>query len=167
MHVRGSLDVKGSRIISRFAHFREEQSNTTDGQALSQSNWTTRTLNTILFNTFGGVSLSSNRITLPPDTYIVEASAQGYQCQHNKLRIQDVTNGTTLLVGQNVYSEITAFGSSTQTTAKLKGIITVTSTVQIELQHFCIESDAVTNEGGESVNTGANEIYAEIILSNY
>lgn len=167
VHVRGTLDVKGTRITFRFAHFREEQTNGTDGQALTQGSWTTRTLNTQVSNMLPGCVLSSNKITLPAGSYYVEATAQAYQCQQAKLRLQDVTNGVTLAAGQNVYSEVVAFGGLDQTMCTMHGIFDIESTIEVELQQRVVDSDSVSNEGGESVDSGENEVYAEIIISNY
>jgi len=167
VHVRGNLDVKGSKITERFAHIRDERSLGTNNTDLTSNTWNKRTLNTVVGNDFAGLSVSNSQITLPAGTYYVEAWAPSYKVRDNRLRLYNVTAGAEILRGRNVSA--TSSGGNTVITARLQGIISGSISSVIELQH--ISSQSVFNlvdGGGRACNiTGTNEIYAEIIFTNY
>ena len=167
VHVRGNLDVRGAKITDRFAHIRDERTIGTNNTDLVSNTWSKRTLNTIVHNDFANLSLSNSQITLPAGTYYIEAWAPSYKVRDNRLRIYDNTSASELLRGQNVSA--TSSGGNTVITARLQGVISVPVSSVIELQH--ISSQSVSNPtdgGGRACNiTDTNEVYAEVMISNY
>lgn len=149
--------VETSPVQSGCIHVREEQASGT-GAGNASTSWTTRVLNTVVKNSVGA-SLASNQITLPPGTYNINANVPcagattGYKC-----RLQDITNGVTLLVGNSI--------RSTAADAKicmLVGQFTLTTTTVVAVQ--MIASAATANGLGAAAGiTGENNVYTDVFI---
>lgn len=134
----------------------EQQNNGVASASLTSGAWRTRVLNTELVDTGNIASLpGSNRISIPRGRYAVEAIApSGANLTGHRCRIQDITNGVTLVQGA---------GANNNAPAILYGEFEVTGTVSIELQHWV----NTTGSGGIAVSTGDVEIYSIVKLTRY
>ena len=142
-------------------HVRDEKADGTDGGGSTTGTWNPRDLNTEVTTGIGGASLAANRITLPAGTYEVEASAQARDADTHRLRLQDITGASTLLVGQNADTD-TVDTVVVQTTAHLFGRFTLTVQSDLELQHWTETGLASTGFGLASTDTGSVEVYADV-----
>jgi hypothetical protein len=137
---------------------RDEKADTTIGGTFTSGAWKTRTLNTIVADTSSLASLASNQITLTAGTYRFKANAPAWLVDRNLLRLQNITAGTTILVGGNSDSGAT---SSAMVRATIEGEFTIAASQALELQHRCQSTTA--NEGfGLAMSFGVTEVYAVI-----
>lgn len=141
-------------------HVRDEKASGTDGGAFNNGAWQTRTLNTTSTNTISGASLASNQITLPAGTFEIDASAPGFLVREHKVRLQNITDGTTVLVGT---SEFTLNTDTVQTRSTVKGRFTLAGSKVLELQHRCNTTRAGNGFGAAS-SFGVVEVYAEVLI---
>lgn len=123
----------------------------------SVKGWQVRTLNTLQGSNRTHVTLSDNQFTLVTGTFSISASAPAYRVDNHRLRIHNVSDDVTELRGNAEYSQ------SSQTTASLQGIITVTSGPKTyRLEHFCDKSRSKSGLGLAVGATGENEVYAQV-----
>ncbi len=142
-------------------HVRDEKTDGTAGGGSTGSSFATRTLNTVLTNDINGASLAANRITLAAGTYEIVAEAPARDADTHRLRLQDITGASTLLIGQNADTD-TAQAVLVQTTAHLFGRFTLTVQSDVELQHFVGTTRASDGFGLASSDTGSVEVYADV-----
>jgi hypothetical protein len=132
------------------------KANTVGGGTAVASTWTARDINTEDNDANSIASLSSNRVTLPAGTYEVIATAPFYTTYFTKMRLQNITAGTTLIIGTGVYLHNTYLGSSV---LPLVGRFTLASTSALELQYFT-SNGAATVGLGVPISSGMSEVYA-------
>lgn len=137
---------------AKFFHAQDHKANNTGGGTFTAGAWQTRTLAAPYINDIGAV-LASNQIALLAGTYHVEAWGTSNQVGANKLRIHNVTDNTTLLLG-----DVNVTTTNVQNAAHVGGRFTLAATKTIELQHRC----ASTSVYGVAANFGVEEVYADI-----
>lgn len=146
-------------FVGNVAIFRDEKASGTDGGTFTSGAWQTRTLNTTVFNGISGASLASDQVTLPAGTYEIEASAPARQVNHNQLRLYNVTDAATAIVGT---SEISESGGTIATPRSfVTGIITIASTKAFRLEHRAASTFATSGFGAANA-FGEVEVYATI-----
>jgi hypothetical protein len=118
--------------------------------------WQTRPLNIKKIDTSNLVSLSSNQVTFTAGTYYCQATAPAFAANSHKLRLRNVTDGVTLIVGNSEYGNSTYW---VHNTARLVGQFTITSAKALELQHY-ITTARATDGLGTYTNSGEVEVYA-------
>lgn len=79
----------------------------TAGGTFTSGSWQTRPLNTIVTDTFNLANVSNNQVTLPGGTYYVQFAGVGHQVDRMQGRIQNITDGSTLVLGMNIFSGVT------------------------------------------------------------
>ena len=158
MKLRGNLDVKGA-FRTKISHFRDQKSSTINGGTLTEDAWNTRTLNNTVINNILGCSLSSNQVTLPAGAFYIEATTPGFRVDEHKCRIQNITAGTTLIVGTSEFCD-DADAASTVSTAK--GVIF--GPVVIEVQHWIGNTTTVADGGNATSIVGVNEVCTELLI---
>lgn len=150
----------GGSVTQDYILLRDEQSNTTEGGTFTSGAWQTRPLNTISVDTTGVVTLSSNQFALPSGTYRIRASAPAFSVNGHQLRLQNITDTTTVAYGSNAYSRGAALA---QAHAFLDYRFTIAGTKTFELQHRCA-STVSTNGFGAAMSFGNIEVYAVVEL---
>lgn len=141
-----------------YVHVQDRKTQNTQGGSLTASTWNTRVLNTIVTDTTGQVSLSSNRITIPAGTWRIKASAPAYTVSVHQTRLQNITDASTILTGT---SEAAA-GTQVTSRSMVSGRFTIASAKAIELQHN-VNTTNGTNGAGIAANF-TTEVYAEVEL---
>lgn len=133
---------------------------------IGAAGWNTRALNSALLNTLGA-TLAANQLTnVPAGTYQVQAWAPAFKCDAHRLRIRNITAGTTLVLGSIAYSYSV---ENPQTHAVLIGTFVLAAPSTLELQHFIQNPPAAPNDvytfGSESgpADTEAG-IFAQLLL---
>ncbi len=157
--IRDNLGYTKERIDhwGEYIHIRDEKAQNTAGGTFTSGAWRTRDLNTIVSDPASLATLSSNQITLPAGSYFVRASAPAYRGQLHQLRLQNISDATTEIVGDSAVS----YGSAgVQAHACLTGAFTLSAEKTLELQHQCSQTQA-TNGLGYPVNY-TTEVYAVV-----
>jgi hypothetical protein len=143
-----------------YAVFRDEKSSGTNGGTATLGAWRTRDINATQFNDISGASLSSNQITLPAGTYLIEGECQGVAIDVNQVRFQNITDSTTAVLGQNMYTEQS---TNVGNMARVSGIFTIAGSKAFEFQQQCTFTKA-TNGFGVANSFGTN-VYASITIT--
>lgn len=154
-----STGVKWATPTSQsYAKVSDQKAANTAGGGSTASTWNVRTLNTEDSDADGILTLASNQVTLAAGTYICRARAPhfaGTSAGRHKLRLRNVTDTTTVLVGSS------ALVDEAQTDSFLSGRFTIAASKALELQHYTALTQA-TNGLGVETNAGEVEVYAEL-----
>lgn len=157
-----ALSPTANAFQGQLLHVRDEKPSGTAGGTFTSGSWVTRTLNTSLTNEITSASLGSNQITLPAGTYFIQATAPAYFIGVNKLRFQNITDGTTTLIGQNT-SRVDLSNNVQAGVAHLTGRFTIAGTKVFELQHR--GQTTLSTEGlGVPASLGVVEVYSEVLI---
>lgn len=142
----------GGAAVS-YAHIREEYaSGVGPGGTPVAATWNKRLLNTEVQDADGIASLASNQITLAAGTYAVHAFGYSLGASGSKLRLRDITNNVTLVVGTNGYGDTAASVLNT-----LRGRFTLAGSAVLELQHY-LTLGGNTYNWGPATGIGAGEV---------
>lgn len=157
--ISGQITTSGWIISQQYVCFVDEKSNNTEGGTFTSGDWRTRVLNTTRgTNSIAGSSLSSNQFTLPSGTYKIYATCPALGVSLHKARLQNITDGTTVLIGS---SERTDNTDTVSTNSIVSGTFTINSQKTFELQHRC--SLTVNTVGfGSPSNFSVVEVYSQI-----
>jgi len=153
-----SISTSVNPFGTQFFHVRDEKANTTDSQILTGGIWNKRDLNTVKTNEISGASVASSQISLPVGIYYCIASAianGGTGGNLQKIRLRNITDGTSLLVGLS--GVVSAAAGSMEST--LAGRFTLGGTKTIELQHW-----SSAGSGAQSTDSGEAEVYADVMI---
>lgn len=156
-NVTASSGGTGTSSASKILHIQDVKDALVNGGTMTLGAWRTRDLNTIATNRIDGSSLVSNRISLPAGEYWVEAHAIGYAISYHQSRLYDVETSSTLLMGEPAYSP------ADNVRASLMGLITVTGTESLELQH---RASSTRLDSGMGIGNpfGEQNIYSQIVI---
>lgn len=137
---------------------RDEKAQNTSGGTFTSGAARTRTLNTEAVDTGNHCSLSSNQFTLDAGTYRIRAIAPAFAVGRNQAWLQNVTDGTTVIVGTSAYAQSTTALSSSE--SFIEGRFTIASSKTFEIQHRCQTTVATYGFGVESNFT--TEVYTTV-----
>jgi hypothetical protein len=151
--------VGPTHYADNYILLRDVKSNGSNGGDFNSGAWRTRTLNEETSDGGGHCTLAANQFTLAAGTYIIRASAPAAICNYHKLRLQNITAGTTITLGGNAW----AGTSAPVTHSFLSGRFTVAASQALELQHYCSTTRA-TDGMGVAVSFSVSEIYAVVEL---
>ncbi len=164
----GHLKINGTHSgIHQMLYVRDEKAAGTKAGTATSGAWRTRDLNTVVYNTITGASLSTNQITLPAGTYWVEAGAPAQGTRGHRSRLYDITNSEVLLLGSTEYHIWNSGNADTfvNIRSRIQGLIILTGETELELQHIFEVTQA--DEGlGDCWATGFSivEIYSEVLI---
>lgn len=163
-------------LVSRqTAILREEKANNTNA-GTGAAAYNTRILNTIQDPTgmilnaaaFTGVGGTNTQVQLGAGTYMIRVKAPfcspttAGQIQGSKVRVQNITDSTTLVTGQSARTSQLSAGTPITQLAQLDGTFTLTATKTIEIQQR-LDNAGATNIGlGQAINIGENEVYTQV-----
>lgn len=136
---------------------RDQKASGTDGGASVASAWTARVLNTEASDDDGVASLAANRVTLAAGTYECRISAPFFSTPgaRVKVRLRNVTDGATVLVGTNGY----AVDAGCE--CFIAGRFTIAAGKELEVQYYKTVAQASTGLGvnGATGADGEVEVY--------
>lgn len=165
LHVKDSsgtvTDPFNSGGALDYIRLEDQKTQNTAGGTFTSGAWQTRTLNTEVADTGNHCTLASNQFTLAAGTYEILAACPAAYCDGRQARLQNVTAGTTLILGQNAYSS-NQETDVTMTAAVVRGVFTVAGSQALEIQHRC-QSTRATNGFGSEMNWGT-EVYTVVEL---
>ncbi len=142
-----------------YIHIRDEKAQNTAGGTFTLGAWRTRDLNTIVADPASLATLGSNQITLPAGTYFVRASAPAVRVSSHQARLQNVTDGTTTMLGS---SEVLGIGATNSDRSFIVGVFTIASSKTFEVQH---QSSATQSTNGFGLQGNfATEVYTIVEL---
>jgi hypothetical protein len=147
---------------NQFAIFNEQQASNTNGGTFTSGSYLKRTLNTTVVNTISGCSIASSVITLPAGTYNVQAFAPAFKVNGHRIRIQNTTAATTIVLGMNAFTS--GVGAYAVTHSFANTTFTLSTSSNIELQHYA-ESTITVNGLGTLCNFGDNEVFSQIQIT--
>lgn len=145
----------------RIATLSDVKTNGTAGGSASAATTTTRTLNTTVDTTGIVTSLVSNQFILSAGTYYIEASAQGYLVDQHKIRIRNITDTTTSIIG---LSAVSGGAAATATHATLNGEVIISASKTFELQHYT-QTASATSGLGRATSSGESEIFSMVKIT--
>jgi len=146
-----------------FIVVQDQKAANTAGGTCTAGSFQTRTLNTEVLDTHSDCTLASNQITLTAGTYDIIASAPAVFVSDHQTRLQNVTDGTTVLVGTSEYAPIVSAADGSQTRSEIIGRFTIAASKALEIQHRSSVTRA-TNGFGAAANFGQIEIYTNVQL---
>lgn len=130
-----------------------ESAGTAGGTATTGS-WTTRVLNTTDNDTQSISSLASNQITLPAGTYQVRVSSIMGGTTISRIRLQNITGASTLILGLSLSLNL----STMYTPTLLAGQFTLSTSSALAVQYYASGSTN-GNDLGLASNIGLSEVY--------
>lgn len=158
-----SLDVladTAKAFEAELLHVIDQKTANSDGGTFTSGAWRTRTLNTTRTNEITGASLASNQITLPAGTYFIQASAPAFAVNSHKARLQNITDGTTTLVGTSEWAQ----NSTGASCSFVNGRFTIAAEKDFELQHRCLTSVNTTGFGVAADLDSHVEVYSDVMI---
>lgn len=135
----------------------------TNGGTATAGSWQTRTLNTIVADTTGAVTLGSNQFVLPAGTYRINVRAPACSVSVHQCRLRNITDSITVALGSPEYS----FSSNDAAAAVsnhscLTARFTIAGSKTFEIQH---QAGATKASYGYGVAAGFDtEIYTSVEL---
>jgi hypothetical protein len=150
--------------------FLKDSKNTGTNQTPVTGTWQTRDIN-IIYGDNSFVTISSNRFSLGPGEYIIEASIPSYYANQNRARLYDFTSGTDNIGGLGQYSN--TYGTSDfsgningggQSISFINSKITIAATTLFEIQHYLTTLGNGAGFGNAS-SMGSFEIYTQIKIT--
>ena len=140
------------------AVFRDEKTSGTNGGTFTSGAWRTRDINATQVNAITGASIASNRITLPAGTFYVEIAAPAFAVDQNQVRLQNITDTSTTITGQNAY-----FSSAVAGIAIATGQFTIASSKTFEVQH---QSNGTRASDGFGAQNGfGTQVYTTVSIT--
>jgi|GEM_PF-5491211 len=145
-----------------YAVFEERSKNNSINSFMTANNkFIKRCLNTIVSINGDSIKLDTenNKIILKPGIYKINASAPAYYVTSHQLRLRDLTNNKTILLGTSESASI----SGIQTRSFIDGVIEIKKPIDLELQHF-FNNPQTRCSLGINVSSGEQDVYAKIII---
>ena len=126
------------------------------GGTFTSGAFQTRTLNTKVADSAGISSLTSNQVTLlQGGTYRAAARATGAACDRHQIRLQNITDGVTILTGTNAFAPS---ATTQENTSSLAGSFVIFGAKVLELQHRCQTNR--NSDGFGFATSWGTEVYA-------
>lgn len=152
------IRVRPTREIIRFAG-----TASADRGTFTSGAWTARIFNTSnsgsSYITLDG---TGTQITLQPGRYRIVASAPAYRVDGHATRLQNITDGTTSLLGTMEYCPSAA--DSSQTRSMIQGSVFIDTATVFEFQHRCSTTRATDGLGNYVSLGGQTSTFEEITI---
>ena len=149
------------RGLMTYALICDKKDSTTAGGTFTSGAWRTRDLNTKIADPDNIVTIpaSNDQFTLQAGSYLIEANAPGYHVNRHTLRIQNITAGTTVQVGQTVYANAT---NTVANNSFVVARVTITGSTVFEIQHRSQSNHANNGMGVQTEINGVDSIYTTV-----
>jgi hypothetical protein len=154
-NVSGPL-IKGEDYIC----IEDQKAAGTQGGTFTAGSWQTRTLNTEVSDTAELASVASNQITLAAGTYYCQISAPACGVGGNMIRLQNITNGTTIFWGTTEFSQYAGYATTTR--AIISGKFTLNTETVLEVQHKAAHTYANAGFGEVESLSSDHETYTRV-----
>ncbi|MEH1809643.1 hypothetical protein [Nostoc sp.] len=156
-------NVGGATSAQKYIQLSETFPSGSKGGSAPVNAWSARKLNTIKTDDTGTVVLDSSTgvFLLPAGIYYINATSNFYAVGEVKLRLQNITTNSTLLIGSNGYC---SYNDNSYTDMQLRGRFTVASGESLALQYYCRVGGSIYNLG-TTVQDGSSETWTIVDLS--
>ncbi|OYE06261.1 hypothetical protein [Nostoc sp. 'Peltigera membranacea cyanobiont' 232] len=141
----------GGLLISQLADIRPN--GVSAGSAI-QNTWTSRTINTVRSDDIG-LTLANNTITLGTGKYYLNCNAEFYLPVAARLRLQNTSNNSTVLLGMASYS----YASYEATDCHLSGVFSLESSSNLQIQYYFYGSNLQVHNLGVNSACGVDKVY--------
>jgi hypothetical protein len=129
----------------------------TSGGTFTSGSFQTRPLTTEVVDTHNLCTIATNQFTLQPGTYLIKARAIANTVNRNQMRIQNITDTSTVAIGE-VNNNAASIGWASQ----VDGYVSIATAKTYEIQHRCETTRATDGFGlAFSVTT---EVYATVTI---
>jgi hypothetical protein len=165
---------------AKLFHIRDERPSGTDGDTLTVSTWNARAINTEKADDLG-LTASGNQLSLPAGTYWIEVAAVTQfsglsnrgttQFGMSKLRLRNVTDASTLIVGMGVRFQHSDDGGGNDAgtdfalVTHLSQRFVLPATKLVQVQNWVTNQLSFSaTKGGRAITSGEVEVYLDLKL---
>lgn len=158
------LDAAISPAPITSVYVEDQKISGTDGGTATVGSFATRDLNTVVSDPGSlVVSLAANQVELLAGTYLISAHVPGFQVNGYQARLQNITAGTTALVGSTERSEPIG-ATNVQTAGVIAGRVVTAVTTKFEVQ-MQVETTTGSEDFGQAKGfAGTPEVYTQILF---
>lgn len=144
---------------------RDEKSDTTDGGGGVATTWTTRTINTEVYDPDGIVSISSNQFTLGAGKYLIKwRSPFGESNKAVRTRLYNVTDTTSVLVGTGVQTAGSSSANQENFWSEGWAYVDIAGSKAFAIQYYMAATSTGRDLGDASGVGVGNEVYTEVLI---
>ena len=151
----GKRSLINNEVASEIAVVRDVKASGVDGGTFSSGSWITRDLNDLRgdssFITIDGI----NTFTLDSGIYEISATAPARDVDQHQIRLYNVTDAASEVLGISIQSEVADPASS------LNGIIRIDSQKTFRIEHRCTSNGTSSFCLGTGVSWGEN-VYTQV-----
>ena len=126
-------DISGTPYDAKLFHLQHIEASSADGGGASNTSNNQRTLNSTVVNQISGASVSSNDVTLPAGTYIIDGYANAFRANRHFLRWYNSTDTTYVINGQSTFCD---GNNEVQNLATISGRFTISAQKTFALMHY-------------------------------
>ncbi|MBL1199900.1 MAG: hypothetical protein FWK04_12630 [Nostoc sp. GBBB01] len=146
---------------TKFIQLAHKVTSGTPGGTATSGSWLARTINTVISDDTAQVATpNANKFILPSGDYTIDVVSMFYRTGYTKMRLQNLTAGTTILTGIATWV-LNTQGSLIPLT--LTGKFSTSQAQELQLQYRCANTMA-TYGLGDPPNFGDDEIYCTVNL---
>jgi len=146
-------DISGTPYDAKLFHLQHIEASTVDGGGNSADSNNQRTLNSTVVNQISGASVSSNDVTLPSGTYIIDGYANAFRVNRHFLRWYNSTDTSYTINGQSMFADAS---NEVQNLAVISGRFTISAQKTFALMHYTQTNNSQTNALGIASNETTN-----------
>ena len=157
------IDAIETSVTNEIVYLKDIKPDGTSAPTPSGGTWNIRDLTTLekSNSSIAWISLNDPEFTLQAGTYEFDALAPAYRVVSHRIRLWNITDGITAIVG---YGARSWSSGATQSDAPLKGIITITAQKDFRIEHYC--GSAFANGLGNAMqDTDEDELYTVVKIS--
>lgn len=149
----GTVSGADGKFESQLFHLQHIEASSVDGGGNQASSNNQRTLNSTVVNQISGASVSSNDVTLPAGTYIIDGYASAFRVNRHFLRWYNVTDASYIINGQSTAADQT---NEVQNLAVISGRFTISAQKTFALMHYTQTNNGQSNALGISSGVTTN-----------
>jgi hypothetical protein len=159
----GAAWVAATGVVAGLATavLKHERPQGSGGGSMTIGAWRTRVLNAEN-DPSGIVTLAANQFTLAAGTYFINALLNAYRVNSNTSRLQNITDGSTTLLGTGEMA--TNHSNASSTKSSIMGTFTIAGAKAFECQQRCETTNATDGFGRAIGGWGVDEIHAVVQL---
>jgi hypothetical protein len=133
------------------------------GPGFTTGSWVVFPMSTLVSNSITGASYSANQVVLPAGTYKADILGMNYGAGKTQVRLRNVTDSTTTILGTTAHGLEVGTGSYLATIGLIstgEGVFTITGNKTFELQIFTTQSN-----GAQGIASGENNVAASMVFA--
>lgn len=155
-----NLTGTGNPFGGQLLQIQDQRASGTNGDTPTATTWTKKTLQTTLTNEITSATITSSVISLPSGTYFADGWILNYASNHGRVRLQNTTDASTLVLGASIYA---VSSTSHVLLQPLRGRFTLSGTKNVELQYY-YESATGHGLGEPYAAPGVVEVYSDLCI---